>query len=169
MRKVLKTIDTISEWVGKTFRWGLVILVLIVSYEVTARFVFDAPTKWSYETDMMLSGTVYAFAFAYAVLHKAHVRIDLFYGRLSPRGKAAVDVIGSLVAFFPLIILFIYMCTFMTWDAMVTHEVAKQGYWYPPLWPYRTAVTIGFILLLLQGFAQFYRDVYLLVRNKVYD
>ena len=169
MRKVLKTIDTISEWVGKTFRWGLVILVLIVSYEVAARFVFDAPTKWSYETDMMLSGAVYAFAFAYAVLHKAHVRIDLFYGRLSPRGKAAVDVIGSLVAFFPLIILFIYMCVVMTWDAVVTHELAKQGYWYPPLWPYRTAVTLGFILLFLQGFAQFCRDVYMLVRNKAYD
>ena len=169
MRKVLKTIDAISEWTGKTFRWGLIILVLIVSYEVTARFVFGVPTKWSYETDMMLSGAVYALAWAYATLHKAHVRIDLFYGRLSPRGKAAVDVIGTLVAFFPLIILFIYMCVVRTGIAIVDHEVAKQGYWYPPLWPYRTAVTIGFILLLLQGFAQFYRDVYLLVRNKVYD
>ena len=169
MRKVLRAIDKTTDWAGRTFRWGLVILVLIVSYEVTSRFVFGAPTKWSYETDMMLSGTVYAFAFAYAVLHKSHVRIDVFYGRLSPRGKAVIDVIGSLVAFFPLIILLAYISAFMAVDSYVSGEVSWQSYWYPPLWPYRTAVTLGFILLLLQGSAQFFRDAYLLMRNKPYD
>ncbi|MEE9399915.1 MAG: TRAP transporter small permease subunit [Dehalococcoidales bacterium] len=169
MRKVLKTIDNISDWTGRTFRWGLVALVIIVSYEVIARFVFNAPTKWSYETDMMLSGTVYAFAWAYAFLHKSHVRIDIFYGRLSPRGRAITDVIGTLVAFFPLIILFTYICVINAWKSWQMGEVATLSYWYPILWPYRTAVTLGFILLLLQGSAQFYRNVYLLVRNKPYD
>jgi TRAP-type mannitol/chloroaromatic compound transport system permease small subunit len=169
MRKVLRAIDNTTEWTGRTFRWGLVALVLIVTYEVTARFVFGAPTKWSYETDMMLSGTIYAMAWAYAVLHKNHVRIDVFYGRLSPRSKAIIDVIGTLVAFFPLIILFVYVSTITAWDSFVTGEVSWQSYWYPPFWPYRTLVALGFILLLLQGFAQFYRDFYLLVRNKSYD
>ena len=102
MRRVLKVIDNTNEQMGRVFRWGLVVLVLIVSYEVMARYVFGAPTRWSYETDMMLSGTVYALAWAYALRHKAHVRIDLFYSRLSPRGKAIIDVIGALIAFFPL-------------------------------------------------------------------
>jgi len=169
MRKVLRAIDKATDWTGRTFRWGLVVLVLIVSYEVISRFVFSAPTKWSYETDMMLSGTVYSFAWAYAVLHKAHVRIDVFYGHLSPRGKAIIDVIGTLVAFFPIILLFTYICAFRAWDSFVTNEVSFKSYWYPPLWPYRTAVTLGFILLFLQGSAQFFRNVYLLVRNKPYD
>jgi len=103
------------------------------------------------------------------VLHKNHVRIDVFYGRLSPRGKAVIDVIGTLVAFFPLIILFVYVCAIRAWDSYVTNEVSWQSYWYPVLWPYRTLVTLGFILLLLQGSAQFFRDFYLLVRNKPYD
>ena len=169
MRKVLRAIDKATDWTGRTFRWGLVVLVLIVSYEVISRFVFNAPTKWSYETDMMLSGTVYSFAWAYALLHKAHVRIDVFYGRLSPRRKAVIDVIGTLVAFFPIILLFIFICAFRAWDSFVTNEVSFKSYWYPPLWPYRTAVTLGFILLFLQGSAQFFRNVYLLVRNKPYD
>lgn len=169
MRKVLRAIDTTTEWAGRTFRWGLVALVIIVSYEVISRFVFGAPTKWSYETDMMLSGTVFALAWAYAVLHKKHVRIDVFYGRLPPRGKAVIDVIGTLVAFFPLIILFVYVSAIRAVDSYVTNEVSWQSYWYPPLWPYRTLVTIGFILLLLQGSAQFFRDFYLLVRKKPYD
>jgi TRAP-type mannitol/chloroaromatic compound transport system permease small subunit len=169
MRKVLKTIDSVTEWTGRTFRWGLVLLVAIVSYEVIARYAFGAPTKWSYETDMMLSGTVYAFAWAYAVLHRKHVRIDVFYGRLSPRGKAVIDIIGTLVAFFPLIILYIYISAFRAWDAYVMQEVGMAGYWYPPLWPYRSAVALGFILLLFQGSAQFYRDIYMLARNKSYD
>jgi TRAP-type mannitol/chloroaromatic compound transport system permease small subunit len=169
MRKILQLIDTITESTGKVFRWGLVILVLIVSYEVVVRFVFNAPTKWSYETDMMLSGTIYAFAWAYALLHKAHVRIDLFYAKLPPRGKAVIDVVGTLVAFFPIVILFTYINGFRAWDAYITGEASTKGYWYPPLWPYRTAITLGFILLLLQGSAQFFRDTYLLIRNKSYD
>ena len=154
---------------GRFFRWGLVVLVDIVSYEVIARFVFDAPTKWSYETDMMLSGTVYAFAWAYAVRYKAHVRIDLFYARMSPRGKAVIDIIGALIAFFPLIIMFTYISAFRAWDAFVIGEFSQKSYWYPPLWPFRTAIALGFLLLLVQGFAQFYRDFYTLVRNKPYD
>lgn len=169
MRRVLKAIDNTSEQVGRVFRWGLVLLVAIVSYEVIARFVFGAPTKWSYETDMMLSGTVYAFAWAYAVRYKAHVRIDLFYSRMSPRGKAVIDVIGALIAFFPLIIMLTYISSVRAWDSVVIGEFSQKSYWYPPLWPYRTAITLGFILLLAQGFAQFYRDVYTLVRNKPYD
>ncbi len=169
MRRVLKVIDNTNEQVGRVFRWGLVVLVLIVSYEVMARYVFGAPTKWSYETDMMLSGSVYALAWAYALRHKAHVRIDLFYSRLSPRGKATTDVIGALIAFFPLIIMFTYISAFRAWDSFATGEVSFKSYWYPPLWPYRAAITLGFILLLVQGFAQFYRDIYMLVRNKPYD
>ena len=169
MRKVLEAIDRVSDWTGRTIRWGYIALVIVISYEVIARFVFNAPTKWVYETSMMLIGTVYIFAMSYTMLHRAHVRIDVFYRRMSPRSQAITDVIGTLIAFFPLLIIFIYISAFRTWDSFVTGERGQEGYWYPLQWPFRTAITLGFILLFLQGSVQFFRDIYMLVRRKPYD
>ena len=55
------------------------------------------------------------------------------------------------------------------WYAWSTNERSLQTYWYPITLPVRTAVFIGLCLFALQGLAQFYRDVYQLVRNKAYD
>ncbi len=158
-----------SRWTGSSLRWLAVLLVLQMSYEVIMRYVFDKPTLWGYETSMMIGGSIYVLAFAYATLKGDHVRIDVFYRKLSPRGKALTDVIGSLICFFPLIILLTWFSITAAMKAWRIHETSIESTWYPPLAPFRTVVAVGFVLLTLQGFAQFIRDAYRLMRNKAYD
>ena len=169
MKKVLRVADFISDGMGRTARWLAVVLVGLITLEVTMRYVFDSPTMWNYETSTMVGGSMVALAWAYAHRHHSHIRVDVFYSRLAPRAKAVVDVVGTLLFFFPLI--FTFVGTSIVWakDSWVTGEVSIDSYWYPPLAPFRTVVAIGFILLAVQGIAQFTRDFYLLIRNKAYD
>jgi len=51
----------------------------------------------------------------------------------------------------------------------MNHLVSNLTYWYPPLAPFRTVVALAFLLLAIQGVAQFIRDFYRLIRNKSYD
>ena len=169
MRTVVRIIDCISEWTGRTVRWFCAILVAVMTFEVTMRYVFNAPTMWSFETATMIGVTIYVMAWTYTHRHHAHIRVDFFYGRLSLRGKAIVDVLGDLLLFFPLMILFIYTSIDWAWDAWSTGEVMIYSAWYPPTAPLRTVVAIGFCLFALQGGAQFVRDLYQLVRNTTYD
>jgi len=101
MRTVVRVFDSISEHTGKVVLWAAIALVLVLCYEVTMRYVFDAPTNWVMETAMMLGGTIAALGWAYTHRHHGHVRVDVIYTHLSPRGKAIIDVVCSLVFLFP--------------------------------------------------------------------
>ena len=169
MRKVLSIIDAISDGTGKVMCWLAPLLVALVSSEVTMRYVFNSPTMWNYEPSMMVGGTLFAMGWAYAMRHHSHVRVDVFYTRLSPRAKASIDVAGTFFLFFPLMLVFISTSIAWTVNAWEISEKSVETYWYPIIAPFRTMVTIGFMLVTLQGIAQFIRDFYLLIRNKAYD
>jgi len=166
MRTVLKTIDTLSEWSGKFGRWLTIPLILVIVIEVTMRYGFNRPTSWAYESSLMFGTALYAFAYSYAERHNAHVRVDVFYVKLSPRGKAIIDAIGGLLIFLPVIALVVYTSWEWMFESWKIREVMVLSYWYPPAYPLRTVIALGFGLLLLQGLAGLFRNFYLLIRNK---
>jgi len=169
MRSFLKIIDSISDWTGKTTCWLAAALVGLISLEVILRYVFNSPTMWGYETQLMAGGVLYAMGWAYAQRHRAHIRIDIVYLRLPPRYRAGIDVFGTFFTFFPLLGVFTYAAINKAVISWKIGEVGVATWWYPPLAPFRTAVAIGFLIFFLQGLAQFIRDFYRLVRNKNYD
>ncbi len=169
MRKVLKTIDNISEWAGRSASWCAVGLVFLVVLEVFTRYAVKQTLMWSVETDLMLGTTLYCTGWAYAHRHHAHIRIDILYLLMPARVRATFDVIGTLILFFPLMLVFIQSSIFYTVRAYKMGEMSNLTFWYPPVWPWRAILLLGFTLLTLQGIAHFYRDVYLMIRNKTYD
>jgi len=166
MKKVLKTIDTLSEWSGGLGRWLTIPLILAIVIEVTMRYAFNHPTMWAYESSIMLGAALYALAFSYTERHNAHVRVDVFYTRLSPRGKAIIDALGGLVIFLPVMAMLVYTSWEWTFHAWKIKEVMVLTYWYPPAYPLRTVIALGFGFLILQGLAGLFRNFYLLIRNK---
>ena len=169
MKKILKVIDSISEYTGKIFSWACVALILILSYETMMRYVFDAPTNWAHLVGMMLGGTIIFMGWGYTHVHQKHLRIDVLYVKLAARKKAAIDVVFALIFLFPL--LYVLINTSFSWmvKSWVTHEVRIESWWYPPAAPFRTVMVVGLCIFTFQCLAQFFRDVYLLVRNKPYD
>ena len=169
MRKVPRVIDAISRYTAELLKWFCYALVLVIVYDVIMRYVFDAPTMWAFEIAYMLGGAIFVLGFAYTHYHRAHVRVDVFYSRLSPRRKAIIDVFGTLFLFFPLLVLFVHGSFSFMWRAWSIGEISIVTNWFPPIAPFRTVVFIGFCLLAFQAIAQFIRDLYILVRNKPYD
>jgi TRAP-type mannitol/chloroaromatic compound transport system permease small subunit len=169
MRKVFRTIDTINERMGSAARWLCPALVLLITLEVFRRFAFNSPSMWAFETSMMIGATIYVFGWAYVHRYRAHIRVDVFYNRLPRRMRALVDVLGNLFLFFPYIIVFTYQAGKWTKYAFEVNEKMQETGWYPPFAPLRTVLTIGMVLLLVQGIVNFIRDFYLLIRNKSYE
>lgn len=167
MRTIIRIIDSISEYTGRTFSWVCVALIFVLVYEVTARYAFMAPTIWAHQLACMLGLTIATMGLAYTHLHHGHVRVDVFYALLPTRGKAVIDVIFGLLFLFPLLaVVTIVACNKMTYSWEIG-EVLTQSHWYPPAGPVRTVAFAGLSLFILQGIAQFIRDVYLLIKEKV--
>lgn len=169
MRSILKVIDSISDWMGKTISWLCLALIGVVVYEVIARYVFNAPTVWAYLVVIIIGGFIYVLGWSYVHRYDGHIRVDIIYSQLSPRGRAIVNVICALVFFFPLVIVITIRAVPAMIEAWETGEVMIQTYWYPPSAPYRTMVVVGLCAFALQGLARFVRDLYFIIRNKTYD
>ena len=150
-------------------KWFMLGMIFFGVLEVTQRYVFNHPTMWGYELIIMLGAAMYPLTWACIHRRHGHVRVDVFYSRMSTRGKAIVDVVCGVLFFFPVILFLVYTSGVWMWHAWEIGEKSVETYWYPPIAPLRTAVFVGVVLFLVQGVAQFIRDAHLLVRGRPYD
>ncbi len=128
-------------------------------YDTGARYLFNAPTIWSYDISSMLYGTLFMLGAAWTLQREEHVRIDLVADRLPPRGRAAVDVAGYVLFFFPAVgALTAYGASFAL-DSWMILERSGQSMWQPPIYIFKSVLPLAALLLLLQGLSRFCRSL----------
>ena len=154
LRSALRAIDGFSEIVGNGVAWLNILLVVAVSYEVVARYAFNAPTEWAYESTYMLYGTIFMLGAAFTLQRGAHIRTDFFYQHWSSRTRGVVDAVAYLLFFFPSLILFLVISWNEGWYSFTIGEVSEQTPWRPILWPYKMVIPMAVLLLLIQGVSE---------------
>jgi len=162
--KLLHLIDSLNNKLGWMFAFLLVPMGLIVIVDVTLRYGFNKGSMWAYETSMFIYGGYIVLAGAYTLLHKGHVNVDIVYGGLSPRVRAILDVLTASLFFLFMWYLFTHALghTINSWQIRETTNTP----WHPPIYPLRTTLPVACILLMLQGFAKFVRDLHMALTGR---
>ena len=158
--RIVQAIDRFTDALGTLIAWLNVPLVAVLVYEVAARYLFDAPTIWSYDLTYMLYGTVFMLGAAYALLKGAHIRTDFFFEKWSIRTKGMIDSVAYVVFFFPSLIVFLWVSWSEGWYAFTIGEVSEQTPWRPILWPYKMVIPLAVLLLLIQGVSETIKSVW---------
>jgi TRAP-type mannitol/chloroaromatic compound transport system permease small subunit len=158
--RLVRLIDKFTDTTGTWVAWLNVPLVLVVAYEVLARYLFDAPTIWSFDITYMLYGTIFMLGSAYALHKGAHIRTDFFFEKWSIRTKGMIDSIAYLALFFPAIFVFLLVSGAEGWYAFEIGETSEQTPWRPILWPFKWVVPLTCLLLLIQGVSETIKSVY---------
>jgi TRAP-type mannitol/chloroaromatic compound transport system permease small subunit len=166
IKKILSGIDRISTWSGRAVSLATFAMVLIIAYDVILRYAFRAPTIWQYDISYMLGGSIIILGSGYVHSQRRHVRVDIIYNRLPQRIRLTIDVLLTLIFFFPLITGLIVAATEHAIHAYKVKEFSEVGFWRPLMWPFRSVIPIGLSILWLQGLANFIRDTYMLVKGK---
>ena len=156
----VRVIDRFTDVTGTWVAWLNLPLVVVVAWEVIARYAFNAPTIWSFDLTYMFYGTVFMLGAAYALHKGAHSRTDFFYENWSDRTRGMVDSISYLVFFFPSIIMLLGVSASEAWYAFGIGETSEQTPWRPILWPYKSVVPLTCVLLLIQGVSETIKSVY---------
>jgi len=141
-------------------KFCLVLLTLIFGvdssiYDSVSPFLY--PPLWSLEMAQFSMAAYYLLGGAYSMQIDAHVRMDLMYGRWNPKGRAFADSITSFCLVFYLILL-LYGGISSTEYALFYNEESYSS-WAPKMWPIKIIMTFGIVLMLLQAFATFFRDL----------
>jgi TRAP-type mannitol/chloroaromatic compound transport system permease small subunit len=165
IRKSLNIIDNICEWSGRIFSWFLISLVVLSIFEVFTRRILGEPTIWTHETLGYLFCASIFLTMGYTLRYKAHVNVDLFSRRLSPRGQAIVGIIGFV--FFLGIFSTIFLWkgiefAALSWARMERAITAFNFYVFPA----KTLIPIGIFLLFIQGVANFLGNIVFLIKGE---
>ncbi len=159
-QRLLRFIDQISYWSGKTFAWLIVAATVVIAVEVFKRYILNAPTAWIFDLNNMLYGTLFMMCGAYTLALAGHVRADFVYIYLKPRAQATLDLILYLLFFLPGILALIYAGYGYAGDSWRIAEhstVTAEG---PPIYHFKTVIPIAGALVMLQGVAEIMRCVF---------
>jgi len=160
-------IDSLNDRLGKGGGWLTLGMVLIGAFNTMARYS-DRYTGGQLSSNAYLEMQWYLFTLvfllgsSYAFRRDAHVRVDVLYGRLSERGRAWIDLVGTLVLLLP-------FCLFSLWaswpsvrNAWAVREVSSDPGGLAR-YPIKSVVLVAFALLILQGCSQIIKQLAVLL------
>ena len=153
-----RLIDRVSERVGRTVLWLVLVAVLISAANATVRKVFNYSSNSFLEIQWYLFSVIFLFCAGYTLKHNEHVRIDIILGHLSARTRASIDIFGTLFFLLPMATLIMWLSWPVFVDAWERHEVSTNAGGLI-IWPARLMVPVGFFLLIIQGISELIKRI----------
>jgi len=157
MLVIERSINTLNKKIGVMTSYLALPLIVVVVWEVVMRYVFNAPTSWGFETTTFIYGVHFVLGFSYTHLHDGHVSIDVFEAKLPHKPRTILRLLTNLIIFIPSVGLLTIWSVSYAADSWQNWELASTSC-APPLYPFKTLMAIGFILLFLQGIARLIGD-----------
>ena len=99
----------------------------------------------------------YIMGGAYSMMDDQHVRMDLVYGSFSEKNKARMDLFTSGFLIFYLITLLIGSYSSLIYTINTNQKLFTA--WAPYVWPIKTLMLIGILLMLLQAFSSLFKNI----------
>jgi len=87
--------DRMSLFMGRVTMLLIVALVLVMFYEVVARYVFEKPTLWANELSLWMAGAIFLFSGLYAMQQRSHIRIYLLYDMMPRNLQRVCDLFST--------------------------------------------------------------------------
>jgi TRAP-type mannitol/chloroaromatic compound transport system permease small subunit len=153
--------DRISNITGKATSWLTLAMVILTSIIVVMRYVFDAGLIWMQESVTWMHAAVFMIGAAYTLLHEEHVRVDIFYRKMSERSRAIVDLIGVVLFLLPLCGFLALMAYDFAAAAWSIHETSREpgGLPYPMIPLLKSIVIVMPMAVALQGISMLIRSI----------
>ena len=161
-------IDALNERIGRAVSWLALVMVLVGAWNAVARYLgrfvgVDLSSNGFIEAQWYMFSLLFLLGAGYTLKEDAHVRVDVLYGRLSPRWKARIDVAGVLLFLLP-------FCVFgvsVSWEWVLNSWSDREVSPDPgglPRYPLKAMVPLAFLLLGLQGVAMFLQRLEIALR-----
>ena len=141
--------------------WLVLVMVVIIVYDVGMRYVFHISSGALQELEWHLFALVFLLGASYTLKHDAHVRVDILYSSrwMNARRRAYVDLFGVLFLLIPFCVLVIVSSIPFIASAFSMGEGSADAGGLPYRFLIKSAIPVGFALLLLQGVAQLLRAI----------
>ncbi|GAA5524672.1 hypothetical protein Maes01_01229 [Microbulbifer aestuariivivens] len=159
LARIARQLDRLATAAGSLLGWLTLVMVLLQSAVVLLRYGFDGGSVALQDAVLYLHGAVLMLGLAYALQADAHVRVDVFYRRMSPRSRAWVNAVGTLVFLLPLCAFIILGSWHFTAASWAVRESSSSAGGLPGIYLLKSLIPLSALTLGLQGIAQLCRSL----------
>lgn len=163
-KQYIRIIDRFNCLIGQLAMWSIFLLVAILAWSTISKQVFIVPSHWTLEMAQFVLVGYYLVGGAYSMQLGSSVRMDLFYSTWSDRKKAWIDSFTVLFLIFYLGVL-LYGGIDSTLYA-IKYQEHSPSLWRPLMWPVKSLMCFGILLMLLQAVSELCKDVFTLIEGK---
>ena len=120
---LIRLLDGFSEWTGRLIAWLTLLMVVVTFVVVVMRYVFEQGNIALQESVIYLHSFVFLLGAAYTLKHDGHVRVDIIYRPMSEKGKAWINLAGTLFLLLPVCVFLFWI----SWEYVATSWELKEG------------------------------------------
>ena len=148
---MINQINNVTRSIGKIVSWFSVLLIIVIIVDVFFRYSFNITTAATFEIEWHLFGVIIMLGAAWTLEQDKHVRVDLFYQRFGPKTKALINLIGTLIFLIPFCWVTMIKGIDFVQNSFLLNETSPDPGGLPARYLIKSAIPIGFGLLMLQG------------------
>ncbi|WP_075218023.1 TRAP transporter small permease subunit [Mongoliimonas terrestris] len=153
----VRTIDGLSDIVGYMAAALIFVMGGVLMFDAFTRNVIEMPVHWAIEFTQFTLAAYYFMGGAMTLKNNEHVRMDLLYGTLSPRGQTKMDLATVGCLLFYLGVLLAGSISSLQY-AIATGE-RRFSIWNPSVIPIKALMTACLVLMMLQAIALVFKHV----------
>lgn len=157
IRAYVRWVDAFNYRVGRFAMYLIYPMGAILLYSTIMRVIFGIPINWVMEMSQFMLSVYYLLGGAYSLQIDAHVRMDLFYSKMSARTRTITDAFTILFVIFYIAVLFGGGVSSTAYA--IQYNQKNYTSWAPLLWPVKVLMTFGVFLMLLQCISTFFKDL----------
>jgi len=147
-------IDRCTAAIGRAAAWLALVVVLLQFALVLARYMFGIGSIWLTETVIYANAALFLLASAWTLAAGGHVRVDVFYAHATPRGRALIDLIGSLLLLLPFAITVLLLSAPFAARSWAILERSQESSGLPLVFLLKTLIPVFAVMMALQGVSQ---------------
>jgi TRAP-type mannitol/chloroaromatic compound transport system permease small subunit len=153
LQRLVDFFEAVNEWLGRSVSWLSLLMVLVSVFVVVMRYVFDLGWIWLQESITYMHAALFLVGAAYTLKHDGHVRVDIFYRGFKPRGKAWVDLLGSLFLLLPVCLFIFDVSLDYVLQSWSLYEGSREAGGLDGVYLLKSLILVMAGMLVLQGLA----------------
>lgn len=144
-------IERVIQKVGSFCSWLSFALVILITLDVFLRYIFNFSSASLYELEWHFFAIIFLLGSSITLQNDQHVRVDVFYNKLSNKKKEIVNLIGNIFFLLPFSIVIFYTSLPFVEDSLKILESSPDPGGLPYRFIIKLVIPLSFLLLALQG------------------
>jgi len=154
--------EQIMNIISKLLVYILLSMIGLVILTIFLRYFFSIGSISIQELIMYFHASIFMLGISYTYKENSHVKIDIFYNKLSEKNKTILSLIGVILLIIPFAIFIIFISFDMVSSSWSIFEGSSEAGGLDLVFILKSLIPLSGLLILLQALSELFKNLQIL-------